>query len=190
MSSSPTSLNQVIESPEASKVSFDLSQDGGYLDRDKRKGNETTLTASPEPGFEYLASSASAPDISELVTTQPTRPHQPHRESTTSFPQVIPSTHESRTLVLCFDGTGDQFDQDVWRKKDRSWRRFFAINLGGPRVIKNQKRNGVNVHRTVKIRMEAKTDNDGKPFSYSPRAHLKLTWVKWLGGSEEAAIMT
>ncbi|CAE6400754.1 unnamed protein product [Rhizoctonia solani] len=112
MSSSPTSLNQVIESPEASKVSFDLSQDGGYLDRDKRKGNETTLTASPEPGFEYLASSASAPDISELVTTQPTRPHQPHRESTTSFPQVIPPTHESRTLVLCFDGTGDQFDQD------------------------------------------------------------------------------
>ncbi|KAG9085358.1 hypothetical protein FRC07_013392, partial [Ceratobasidium sp. 392] len=28
------------------------------------------------------------------------------------MPQVIPPKHESRTLVLCFDGTGDQFDQD------------------------------------------------------------------------------
>ncbi|CAE7129142.1 unnamed protein product [Rhizoctonia solani] len=78
--------------------------------------------------------------------------------------------------------------RQVWRKKDRSWRRFFAVNFGGPRVIKNQKRNGVNVHRTVQIRMQAKTDNDGEPFSYTPRAHLKLTWVKWLAGSEEGTI--
>ena len=26
---------------------------------------------------------------------------------------VIPATHKDRTLVLCFDGTGDQFDADV-----------------------------------------------------------------------------
>ncbi len=26
---------------------------------------------------------------------------------------VIPPSHEARTLVLCFDGTGDQFDSDV-----------------------------------------------------------------------------
>ena len=26
---------------------------------------------------------------------------------------VIPSSHARRTLVLCFDGTGDQFDADV-----------------------------------------------------------------------------
>jgi hypothetical protein len=25
---------------------------------------------------------------------------------------IIPPTHEQRTLVLCFDGTGDQFDAD------------------------------------------------------------------------------
>jgi len=30
----------------------------------------------------------------------------------TDIPQVIPHEHKSRTLVLCFDGTGDQFDQD------------------------------------------------------------------------------
>lgn len=26
---------------------------------------------------------------------------------------VVPPYHEARTLVLCFDGTGDQFDSDV-----------------------------------------------------------------------------
>ncbi|KAK0457434.1 uncharacterized protein EV420DRAFT_1480512 [Desarmillaria tabescens] len=29
-----------------------------------------------------------------------------------SFEEVIPPTHSDRTLVLCFDGTGDQFDSD------------------------------------------------------------------------------
>ncbi|KAJ1299796.1 hypothetical protein OPQ81_000695 [Rhizoctonia solani] len=110
MTSSPASLNQVIESPEASRTLFD--QSAGYIDRGARKGDETTLTASPEPEFEHLVPSSSAPDISELLNSHASRPHQPHRESTTSFPQVIPPNHESRTLVLCFDGTGDQFDQD------------------------------------------------------------------------------
>jgi hypothetical protein len=27
-------------------------------------------------------------------------------------PPVIPPTHSNRTLVVCFDGTGDQFDND------------------------------------------------------------------------------
>ena len=26
---------------------------------------------------------------------------------------VIPPSHDARTLILCFDGTGDQFDADV-----------------------------------------------------------------------------
>jgi uncharacterized protein (DUF2235 family) len=28
-------------------------------------------------------------------------------------PLVVPEEHAYRTLVLCFDGTGDQFDEDV-----------------------------------------------------------------------------
>lgn len=28
-------------------------------------------------------------------------------------PTVIPPSHNARTLILCFDGTGDQFDSDV-----------------------------------------------------------------------------
>ncbi|KAJ2925185.1 hypothetical protein H1R20_g11920, partial [Candolleomyces eurysporus] len=31
---------------------------------------------------------------------------------TQTLPPVIPPTHQNRTLVLCFDGTGDQFDGD------------------------------------------------------------------------------
>jgi hypothetical protein len=27
--------------------------------------------------------------------------------------EVIPPTHTNRTVVLCFDGTGDQFSEDV-----------------------------------------------------------------------------
>ena len=35
-------------------------------------------------------------------------------DSTMAFDNtVVPPSHEARTLVLCFDGTGDQFDADV-----------------------------------------------------------------------------
>ena len=27
--------------------------------------------------------------------------------------EIIPPTHSNRTIILCFDGTGDQFDEDV-----------------------------------------------------------------------------
>ncbi|RXW17941.1 hypothetical protein EST38_g7910 [Candolleomyces aberdarensis] len=46
-----------------------------------------------------------------------------------ALPPVIPSAHQHRTLVLCFDGTGDQFDDDnsnivqfvsLLKKDDRS----------------------------------------------------------------------
>ncbi|EKM79596.1 hypothetical protein AGABI1DRAFT_59288 [Agaricus bisporus var. burnettii JB137-S8] len=42
------------------------------------------------------------------------RPRVPHpvSKATFSVPSVIPPEHSHRTLVLCFDGTGDQFDAD------------------------------------------------------------------------------
>lgn len=62
-------------------------------------------------------------------TTPKERP-KPSRSSTVSSPggdlsedrgyggstyddTVIPPTHDYRTLVVCYDGTGDQFDDDV-----------------------------------------------------------------------------
>lgn len=35
-----------------------------------------------------------------------------HDTNDGEIPAVIPPTHTNRTLVVCFDGTGDQFDND------------------------------------------------------------------------------
>ena len=47
-------------------------------------------------------------DTSRKITSSPTplSPVQWNHE-------IIPETHNGRTLVLCFDGTGDKFDSDV-----------------------------------------------------------------------------
>lgn len=52
-----------------------------------------------------------------------------------------------------------------------------SINLGRARKIPRQKKQGVLVHRSVKIRMEAGEHADGGP--YTPRAKWKVepTWV-------------
>jgi len=61
---------------------------------------------------------------------------------TSEFPQVIPelATHKGRNLILCFDGTGDQFDQDnsnivrffqLLKKDDRSKQMvYYQAGLG------------------------------------------------------------
>jgi hypothetical protein len=51
------------------------------------------------------------------------------------------------------------------------------INLGRPRVIPRQKRQGFNVHRSVKVRMEAGDRVAGG--KYVPRAEWKVepNWV-------------
>ena len=53
-------------------------------------------------------------------------------------------------------------------------------NLARPRLIPNQANNGVKVHRSVKLRMEAEyEDARRKGKKYSPRAHLDVepTWI-------------
>ncbi|CAE7192828.1 unnamed protein product [Rhizoctonia solani] len=41
-------------------------------------------------------------------------PSTPSSTSSTAFPQVVPdlASHTGRNLIVCFDGTGDQYDQD------------------------------------------------------------------------------
>ncbi len=90
-------------------------------------------------------------------TTRPksqysTLKHNPVKERTLdpdSFPPVIPPDHPARTLVLCFDGTGDQFDADnsnivnffsLLKKDDRTEQmvyyqvRFQNLQCCGPRI--------------------------------------------------------
>ncbi|KXN83389.1 hypothetical protein AN958_01526 [Leucoagaricus sp. SymC.cos] len=72
-----------------------------------------------EPQGESRSSSPSiSPFTGSVVqTTSPNPLHAPHPEhertlDPRTFPTVIPPEHDHRTLVLCFDGTGDQFDAD------------------------------------------------------------------------------
>ncbi|CUA73229.1 putative protein YEL023C [Saccharomyces cerevisiae S288c] [Rhizoctonia solani] len=60
-----------------------------------------------------------------------------------------------------------------YQRHDKSWRTWFSINLGGPRVIHGQKRFTTYVHRTVQYRMQQ--------LGYKPRAEILAdpgpTWV-------------
>ncbi|CAE6468784.1 unnamed protein product [Rhizoctonia solani] len=60
-----------------------------------------------------------------------------------------------------------------YQRHDKSWRTWFSINFGGPRVIHGQKRFTTYVHRTVQYRMQQ--------LGYKPRAEILAdpgpTWV-------------
>ena len=47
-------------------------------------------------------------DAVRMITRSPT-PFSPAQRDY----DIIPKRHNNRTLVLCFDGTGDKFDSDV-----------------------------------------------------------------------------
>ena len=66
--------------------------------------SEPSTMRSPPHHFE------SDPALSRNVTKTPPSVGPGAYDST-----VIPPSHHARTLVLCFDGTGDQFDADVCR---------------------------------------------------------------------------
>ena len=53
-------------------------------------------------------STVDAFDADRKLSQSPTNSSQSQREF-----EIIPETHNNRTLVLCFDGTGDKFDSDV-----------------------------------------------------------------------------
>lgn len=58
-------------------------------------GNPSTLSSSPTV-------TDSVVDDTNHATSKPA-----------VLPEIIPPAHTARTLVVCFDGTGDQFDDDV-----------------------------------------------------------------------------
>jgi hypothetical protein len=58
-----------------------------------------------------------------------------------------------------------------------TWATYFGWNLGRGRFIPKQRTNGVRVHRTVKTRLEAKSESGGK---YKLAAALDLERTKWV----------
>ena len=82
--------------------------------------DDSDLTAFSLPydsGRHILDASPTASEFPEILkTTNPLDKPSPRRREETldpsRYPRVIPPEHPNRTLVLCFDGTGDQFDAD------------------------------------------------------------------------------
>ncbi|KAH9480835.1 hypothetical protein JR316_0007437 [Psilocybe cubensis] len=60
---------------------------------------------------------------------------------------------------------------------DGSWTSWFYWNLGRGRHVPKQKKKGVRVHRSVKIRLDAKYP-DGSP--YIPKADLNESYITWV----------
>ncbi|PBL00092.1 hypothetical protein ARMGADRAFT_1006349, partial [Armillaria gallica] len=63
-----------------------------------------------------------------------------------------------------------------YQKHDDTWSKTVTVNAGSPRHIPRQKMQGVKVHRSVKLRMEAENVPGGK---YHPKADWKVEpiWV-------------
>lgn len=76
----------------------------------------------------------------------------------------------SLTFVIVF------FPQRVLENIANTQISQYSVNLGRPRRIPRQKRHGIKVHRSVKIRMEAGKATAGGP--YTPQAKWKVepTW--------------
>lgn len=61
---------------------------------------------------------------------------------------------------------------------DFDWRN--SSNLARPRFIPKQLKNGVKVHRSVKLRMEAEYESEekkGKKYKPKPRLHVEPIWI-------------
>ena len=89
------------------------------------------ISHTPQPSF-----SSTADTIVEKQTRLGDGFFDDHSSAKPSptLPPVIPPTHQRRTLIVCFDGTGDQFDADnsnvvqfvsLLKKDDRHGQRVY-----------------------------------------------------------------
>ncbi|KAL0577270.1 hypothetical protein V5O48_004727 [Marasmius crinis-equi] len=63
------------------------------------------------------------------------------------------------------------------QRDDDSWADYFGWNLGRGRSIPKQTKQGVKVHRSVKMRMEATYENGGR---YVPKASFDERYTTWV----------
>ncbi|KAF8747226.1 hypothetical protein RHS01_09650 [Rhizoctonia solani] len=106
----------------------------------------TTSTTRPQP----VAIQTSIP-----VATSSKVPGSPISATSSTFPQVVPdvASQTGRNLILCFDGTGDQYDQDnsnivrfvqLLKKDDKS--KQMAICLKVSQAVDMALATGLSIH--------------------------------------------
>lgn len=93
---------------------------------------ETLLDGRAPVAEDFAGKKVGLEDIETTMSPLVQKRRQPEKElkmGPYDYPPVIPPTHSNRTIVLCFDGTGDQFDADnsnvvqlvsLLKKDDRS----------------------------------------------------------------------
>ncbi|KAJ7621997.1 hypothetical protein DFH06DRAFT_1009614 [Mycena polygramma] len=64
-----------------------------------------------------------------------------------------------------------------FQRGDNTWASYFGWNIGRGRFIPKQKTNGIRVHRSVKTRLEALTENGE---AYQPKAVFDLERTTWV----------
>ncbi|KAJ3789554.1 hypothetical protein GGU10DRAFT_343154 [Lentinula aff. detonsa] len=64
-----------------------------------------------------------------------------------------------------------------YQRGDNSWSSYFGWNMGRGRIIPKQKKQGVKVHRSVKMRLEAQHKDGSK---YQPKANIDFANATWV----------
>ena len=78
------------------------------LNNDKKPLLNNIVVANDYPEFPNVSSGPDGSGLSSpLLSAGVTVGDKHHMD------EIIPSRHSNRTIILCFDGTGDQFDEDV-----------------------------------------------------------------------------
>ena len=104
--------------PEMSQL-FGTKMETSTTSSDKLPAHERGLSDASTSIPVYVHPLVSIPPLQNAIVESPVLMGSPialKRKSkaiSTSFPAYIPPTHMNRTLVLCFDGTGEKFSQEV-----------------------------------------------------------------------------
>ncbi|TFK66192.1 hypothetical protein BDN72DRAFT_871607 [Pluteus cervinus] len=132
------------------------------------------------PPVTFLASSPQSGHISEISTGTtrtltengfPNEEEEDYLDATSPVNDMLKISKSWWFLELIPQKVKFQKDDDSWVLK-------LSLHRGRARIIPKQHQNGVKIHRTVKLRMEAE-NLDGKNGKYVPRAklHVEPTWV-------------
>ncbi|KAF9492308.1 hypothetical protein BDN71DRAFT_1451696 [Pleurotus eryngii] len=133
-------------------------------------------------------------DIPKPISGAPNETHLPNFADVGGYSSALYKSEEDHDMLDLLSPVYDQLSlapywwllevlpmKQRYQKGDNSWGSYVGFNLGSGRFIPKQKKRGVKVHRSVKMRMEALHLNGTK---YVPRASfekaLAAGTVQWV----------